>query len=83
MSLAESQAIKPLIEIMERLLREWLIADKEMKGDKYGLKKMLVRLTPASVMFAFWRTSTKGRSDFFHPFYYSLESFLRKKERRN
>lgn len=52
MSSAESRVIKPLIEAMDNLLREWISADKDVKGDSYALKKMMViflRLTFISV----------------------------------
>lgn len=42
MSSAESRVIKPLIEAMDNLLREWISADKDVKGDSYALKKMMV-----------------------------------------
>lgn len=42
MSLAESKVIKPLVDSMDNLLREWILADKDVKGDSYALKRMLV-----------------------------------------
>lgn len=42
MSSAESRVIKPLIEAMDNFLREWISADKDVKGDSYALKKMMV-----------------------------------------
>lgn len=41
-SVEETQTIKPLVDIIDRLLKEWIILDKDLKGDKYALKKMLV-----------------------------------------
>lgn len=42
MSMAESKTIKPLIETMNDLLREWISANKDVKGDSYALRKMMV-----------------------------------------
>lgn len=42
MSIAESKAIKPIIETMDALLKDWIMADKDVKVDTYALKKMLV-----------------------------------------
>lgn len=33
---------KPLIEQIENLSIEWVALDKDLNGDKYALKKMLV-----------------------------------------
>lgn len=41
-SVEETQTIKPLVDIIDGLLKEWIILDKDLKGDKYALKKMLV-----------------------------------------
>ncbi|XP_055326896.1 uncharacterized protein LOC129580473 [Sitodiplosis mosellana] len=41
MSSAEKQTIKPLVDTIDSLLREWIILDRDLKGDKYALKKML------------------------------------------
>lgn len=46
MSSAESVTIKPLIATMENLLREWISADKDAKGETYALKKMMVQIFP-------------------------------------
>lgn len=43
MSSNESKTIKPLITVMGNLLREWIVADKDVKVDAYALKKMMVR----------------------------------------
>lgn len=45
MSLAESKTIKPLIATIDNLLREWILADKDVKGDTYALKKMMVQFS--------------------------------------
>lgn len=42
MSSSETHTLRPLIETIDRLLREWMVLDKDLKGDKYALKKMLV-----------------------------------------
>lgn len=42
MSSTESKTIKPAIEMMDSLLRDWISADKDVKGDSYALKKMMV-----------------------------------------
>lgn len=42
MSLAETQSIKTLVDIIDSLLKEWIILDRDLKGDEYALKKMLV-----------------------------------------
>lgn len=42
MSSVETQTIKPLVDTIASLLKEWIILDKDLKGDKYALKKMLV-----------------------------------------
>lgn len=42
MSMAESKTIKPLVETMNHFLRDWISADKDVKGDSYALKKMMV-----------------------------------------
>lgn len=42
MSSTESQTMKPLIEVIDKLLREWMVFDKDLKGDEYALKRMLV-----------------------------------------
>lgn len=44
MSSVESKTIKPLIVTMDNLLREWISADKDEKGETYALMKMLVPL---------------------------------------
>lgn len=45
MSSAESKTIKPLFATMDNLLREWISADKDVKGDTYALKKMMVQFS--------------------------------------
>lgn len=45
MSSVESKTIKPLIATMDNLLREWISADKDVKGDTYALKKMMVQFS--------------------------------------
>lgn len=45
MSTIESKTIKPLIATMDNLLREWILADKDVKGDTYALKKMMARFS--------------------------------------
>lgn len=42
MSLAETQTIKSSVDIIDGLLKEWIILDRDLKGDEYALKKMLV-----------------------------------------
>lgn len=42
MSSLELKTIKPLIATMDNVLREWILADKDVKGDTYALKKMMV-----------------------------------------
>lgn len=42
MSSVESKTIQPLIATMDNLLREWISADKDIKGDTYALEKMMV-----------------------------------------
>lgn len=42
MSTAESRTIKPIIESIDKLLREWISADKDVTVDSYALKKMQV-----------------------------------------
>lgn len=42
MSLAEKQTIKTSVDILDSLLKEWIILDRDLKGDEYALNKMLV-----------------------------------------
>lgn len=46
MSSNESKTMKPLIEVIDKLSKEWMVFDKDLKGDKYALKKMLVFFLP-------------------------------------
>lgn len=53
MSSVESKTIKPLIATMDNLLREWISADKDVKGDTYALKKMMVQFYLFSLSLSF------------------------------
>lgn len=50
MSSSESKIIKPLVEMTENLLKEWIILDRSLKDDEYALKKLLV-------IWLFWRVN--------------------------